>query len=143
MQRKFLPKNYPENVKNKVFDLQDFFIIFNNQLLFYNLIVLTLHITFKKGLIEESIFGWSDFYKCHEQNEWCEFCSWWGVVVHAISTPSKGQGQDPWMKKIKFSECRNPYYDRFSVLHINYKRWFSCNIFFFNCFCNTDKLKKI
>ena len=79
--------------------MQCFFVIFNNQLLFYNLIVLTLHITFKQGLIEESIFGWGDFYKCHEQNELCEFCSWWGDVIHAISTPSKGQGQDPWVKK--------------------------------------------
>ena len=52
-----LQKNYPENVKNKVSDLQGFFIIFNNQLLFYNLIVLTLHITLKQGLMEKSKFG--------------------------------------------------------------------------------------
>ena len=51
-----LHKNYPENVKNKVSDLQGF-IIFNNQLLFYNLIVLTLHITLKQGLMEKSKFG--------------------------------------------------------------------------------------
>ena len=58
MRRKFQRKHYIENVKNKVSDSQGFFIIFNNQLLFYNLIVLTLHITLKQGLIEESKFGW-------------------------------------------------------------------------------------
>ena len=45
-------------MKNKVTDSQGFFIIFINQLLFYNLIVLTLHITLKQDLIEESKFGW-------------------------------------------------------------------------------------
>ena len=57
IRRKFLHKHYTENMKNKVSDSQGFF-IFNKQLLFYNLIVLTLHITLKQDLIEESKFGW-------------------------------------------------------------------------------------